>query len=104
MVRQPLGVVVVLSPGNVPASEIILLALPALALGNAVLVKPSEVAPETGRRIVETLGKALPSLHILQLAQGDGAVGSQLVQHTDVQMVTLTGSSATGKKILSMGG
>ena len=100
VVRQPLGVVVVLSPWNFPAGEIILLALPALASGNAVLVKPSEVAPETGRRIVETLGKALPSPHILQLAQGDGAVGSQLVQHKDVQMVTLTGSSATGKKIL----
>ena len=101
VVRQPLGVVVILSPWNFPADEILLLALPALASGNVVVVKPSEVAPETGRIVVQTLAQGLPSPHILQLAQGDGAVGSQLVQNKHVQMVAMTGSSATGKKILS---
>ncbi|KAL7567720.1 hypothetical protein ACA910_012055 [Epithemia clementina (nom. ined.)] len=101
VVRQALGVVVILSPWNFPAGEIILLALPALASGNVVIVKPSEVAPETGARVVQALAQAMPSPHILQLAQGDGSVGAQLVQHDDVQMVAMTGSSATGKKILS---
>ena len=100
VVRQALGVVVILSPWNFPADEILLLTLPALASGNTVIVKPSEVAPETGKIVVESLAQHLPK-GVLQLAQGDGAVGASLVQHPNVQMVCMTGSSATGKKILA---
>jgi len=100
VIRQALGVVVILSPWNFPADEILLLALPALASGNTVIVKPSEVTPETGRMVVETLAQVLPP-HVLQLAQGDGAVGAALVSNDTVKMVCMTGSSATGKKILS---
>ena len=66
VVRQPLGVVVILIPWNFPADEILLLALPALASGNVVIVKPAEVAPETGRIVIQTLAQGLPSPHILQ--------------------------------------
>lgn len=99
VVRQPLGVVAVLSPWNFPADEILLLVLPALASGNAVVVKPSEVTPETGAMVVEALSSVLPP-SVLQLAQGDGAVGSEIVSHPLVSMIAMTGSSATGKKIL----
>jgi len=98
--RQALGVVVILSPWNFPVDEILLLALPALGAGNTVIIKPSEVTPECGARTVQALAKALPP-NVLQLAQGDGQVGAQLVSHPMVDMVAMTGSSATGKKVLS---
>lgn len=101
VVRQPLGVVAVLSPWNFPADEILLLALPALGSGNTVIVKPSEVAPETGAIVVNALRSVLPDDGILQLAQGDGSVGAELVGHPSVNLVAMTGSSATGKKIMS---
>lgn len=99
VVRQALGVVGVLSPWNYPADEILLLVLPALASGNTVIVKPSEVTPETGALVVNTLASVLPD-GVLQLAQGDGTVGAQLVAHNKISMIAMTGSSATGRKIL----
>jgi succinate-semialdehyde dehydrogenase/glutarate-semialdehyde dehydrogenase len=99
VVRQALGVVAVISPWNYPADEILLLALPALASGNTVILKPSEVAPETGKMVYEALASVLPE-SVLQLAQGDGAVGSHLVSHASVNMIAMTGSSAVGKKIM----
>ena len=73
--------------------------LPALGSGNAVVVKPSEVTPETGALTVQTLSAVLPE-GVLQLVQGDGTVGACLVQHPAVTMIAMTGSSATGKRIL----
>lgn len=64
-----------------------------------MIVKPSEVTPETGAMVVKGLAKALPP-NVIQLAQGDGAIGSVLVGHSDINMVAMTGSSATGRKIL----
>ena len=99
VVRQPLGVVAVLSPWNFPVDEILLLVLPALASGNTVIVKPSEVTPETGAMVVHALSSVLPPF-VVQLAQGDGIIGSEIVSHPLVSMVAMTGSSSTGKKIL----
>ena len=100
VVRQPFGVVAVLSPWNFPVDEILLLTLPALASGNSVVVKPSEVTPETGATVVQALSSQLPP-GVLQLAQGDGSVGAALVQHPSVHLICMTGSSATGRKILA---
>ncbi|KAL3797142.1 hypothetical protein HJC23_000480 [Cyclotella cryptica] len=99
IVRDPFGVVVVLSPWNFPAGEIPLLALPALAAGNTVIVKPSEVTPLSGALICQAMASALPD-GVLQVVQGDGEIGEQLVTSEDVHMVAMTGSSATGKKIV----
>mmetsp|Transcript_18084 Transcript_18084/g.24872 ORF Transcript_18084/g.24872 Transcript_18084/m.24872 type:complete len:473 (-) Transcript_18084:200-1618(-) len=99
VVRDALGVVALISPWNFPAGEIPLLALPALAAGNAVIVKPSEVAPECGAMVVETFASVLPP-DTIQLLQGDGTVGSKIVQSNGVHMVAMTGSSATGRKIM----
>ena len=99
VVRDPHGVVAVLSPWNFPCDEILLLALPALAAGNAVVVKPSEVAPLVGARTVGALQSMLPP-GVVGLVQGDGVQGAALVR-ADVQMVAMTGSSATGKKIMA---
>jgi acyl-CoA reductase-like NAD-dependent aldehyde dehydrogenase len=99
VVRDPYGVVVIMSPWNYPVDEILLLALPSLASGNTVIVKPSEVVPETGALLVRIFQSFLPA-GVLQCAQGDGTVGKQLVAHPDIHMVAMTGSSATGRKIL----
>lgn len=99
VVRNPFGVVAILSPWNFPVDEILLLALPSLASGNTVIVKPSEVVPETGALVVQTLQTVLPE-GVIQLAQGAGEVGAQLVSHPGIALVAMTGSSATGKKIL----
>jgi succinate-semialdehyde dehydrogenase / glutarate-semialdehyde dehydrogenase len=101
VVRAALGVVVVLSPWNYPCEELLLLTLPALASGNTVIVKPSELTPMTGAMIVQALASVLPP-NVLQLAQGDGRVGAELVRHPAVNMVAMTGSSATGRKILQV--
>eukprot|EP01043_Picozoa_sp_COSAG02_P039763 COSAG02_NODE_3162_length_7248_cov_147.217793_6_plen_467_part_00 len=98
IVREPLGVVAVCSPWNFPADEALLLALPALAAGNTVVIKPSEVVPLIGAEIASALINGLP-MGVVQLVQGDGEVGAALVGG-DVQMVGMTGSSATGKKIM----
>jgi acyl-CoA reductase-like NAD-dependent aldehyde dehydrogenase len=82
-----------------PAGEIPLLALPALGAGNTVIVKPSEVAPRTGALYTLALASALPD-GVLQVVQGDGSVGEQLVSSDDVHMIAMTGSSATGKRIM----
>jgi acyl-CoA reductase-like NAD-dependent aldehyde dehydrogenase len=99
VVRYPFGVVAIFSPWNFPADEILLLALPALAAGNTVIVKPSEVVPETGSLVVSALSSTLPP-GVIHLVQGDGTVGSVLVQHNGIDMIAMTGSSATGQKII----
>jgi acyl-CoA reductase-like NAD-dependent aldehyde dehydrogenase len=97
--RDAMGVVVVLAPWNFPADEILLLSLPALMAGNCVVVKPSEVAPLTGQLVLGALASALPA-GVLQVCQGDGAVGARLVGG-GVDMVAMTGSSAVGKKLMA---
>lgn len=102
IVRHPLGVVSVCAPWNFPIGEIVFLCIPALIAGNAVVVKPSEVAPLSGAKAVAAfqggLNDNFPGL--VNLVQGDGTVGSYLVGHPGVDMATMTGSSATGAKIL----
>lgn len=100
VIRQPHGVVAVCSPWNFPADEILLLAVPALIAGNCVIVKPSEVAPMTGALVVNAVKSALPA-GVLDLVQGDGDVGAQLVNNEAVNMVAMTGSSVVGKKIMN---
>jgi len=99
VVRHPFGVVAIMSPWNYPVDEILLLALPSLASGNTVIVKPSEVVPETGALLIRTLQTKLPP-GVLQIAQGAASIGAQLVSHRDIHMIAMTGSSATGRNIL----
>lgn len=67
-----------------------------------MIVKPSEVTPLSGALYCSALASALPE-GVLQVVQGDGTVGEQLVSSEDVHMVAMTGSSATGKKIMEKG-
>jgi acyl-CoA reductase-like NAD-dependent aldehyde dehydrogenase len=100
--RHPHGVVSICAPWNYPIEEIVLLAVPSLIAGNAVVVKPSEVVPLSSGKVVQCLMDGLNSVQpgLVALVQGDGGVGSYLVSHPGVGMCAFTGSTATGAKIL----
>jgi len=98
MVPEPRGVVAVLTPWNDPVAVAAGLLGAALVTGNTVVHKPSERCPETGRRFAELLAAQLPD-GVLEIVDGDGAVGSRLAASADVDVVAHVGSSATGRAI-----
>src|SRR5262249_7160100 len=93
----PYGLVGVIGPWNAPLTLALGDAVYALAAGNAVLVKPSEVTPLAVRRAVEAIASALPP-GLLQVLTGDGATGAALVDQVD--MICVTGSPATGRRVM----
>lgn len=104
-VREPIGIVLAITPWNFPASIPSRKIAPALATGNGVIYKPSEVTPLTGQRMVEILLEAGLPEGVIALVQGYGAdVGEALVTATPVSAVTFTGSYPTGRRIHQMAG
>ena len=98
IVRQrPLGVVGVIAPWNYPLILGIGDALPALMAGNAVVIKPSEVAPLAVRMVVDGAQEVGVPEGVLQVATGRGATGAALVEHAD--MIQFTGSTVTGRLV-----
>src|SRR5688572_23488889 len=97
VVFKPRGVVGVISPWNAPLNLALGDAVPALLAGNAVVVKPSELAPLAVRRAVEAMSRVLPQ-HVLQVVIGAGPTGAALVDHVD--MVCVTGSPETGRRVM----
>lgn len=98
--RQPLGVVACIAPWNLPLYLLTWKIAPALAAGNAVIAKPSEVTPRTAERLF-TLGleAGLPP-GVLQVLQGLGPeVGTPLVRHPLIKAVSFTGSTRVGREI-----
>lgn len=99
-VRAPLGVIVAITPWNFPVAIPSRKLGPALATGNAVLYKPSEAAPQTGRNLIEILLEAGVPSNVLALVHGGGAaLGEALVTAPQVKAVTFTGSYAVGAAI-----
>lgn len=96
--RDPQGVVAAIAPWNFPFRMPINLVIPALAAGNAVVLKPTEHAPIVGRMIAEAFGAHLPK-DVLQLVQGGGGTGAALVE-SNVDMIAFVGSRATGEAIM----
>jgi aldehyde dehydrogenase (NAD+) len=98
--RQPVGVVAVITPWNFPLSMAARKIAPAVAAGNGVIFKPSEVTPLMGQRLVEVLLEAGLPPKLLALLQGRGAaVGKAITQHPGIDAVTFTGSFAVGREI-----
>ncbi len=95
---RPFGVVAVIAPWNYPVATPSNLILSALLTGNGVVLKPSEQTPRTGAILHEYLVSALPE-GLVGLVQGAGEEGRALVE-SDVQMIAMTGSIATGKAIM----
>lgn len=99
--REPLGVYAVVLPWNAPAHSFMARAMPPLACGNAVIVKPSELSPLSALRIAELGHEAGLPDGVLQVIVGDGTVGGLLTAHRGVAGVSFTGSPGTGRRILS---
>ena len=98
--RQPLGAVACISPWNLPLYLLTWKIAPALAAGNAVVAKPSEVTPCTATRLGELAIEAGFPPGVLNIVLGTGpGVGQPLVEHADIKAVSFTGSTRTGAAI-----
>jgi acyl-CoA reductase-like NAD-dependent aldehyde dehydrogenase len=101
-ILEPLGVIGVIAPWNFPMPIAAWGTAPALAAGNAVLLKPAETTPLTALRLAElALEAGLPE-HLFQVLPGAGdEAGSALVEHPGVAKIVFTGSTRVGKQIMA---
>jgi benzaldehyde dehydrogenase (NAD) len=98
--RVPVGVVGAITPWNFPLILGMRVVAPALALGNAVVLKPSPETPLTGGMVIaEILAEAGLPAGVLNVVTGDQEVGERIVAHPGTSMVHFTGSSAVGSRI-----
>jgi acyl-CoA reductase-like NAD-dependent aldehyde dehydrogenase len=97
--REPLGIIAAITPYNDPLNLVAHKLGPAIAGGNAVLLKPSELAPFSALRLVETLREAGLPEAIVTVAIGGADLGRAIVSARDVRMVSFTGGFATGEAI-----
>jgi acyl-CoA reductase-like NAD-dependent aldehyde dehydrogenase len=95
---RPVGVVGVIGPWNFPLTNSFGDCIPALAAGNSVILKPSEVTPLTSLLMAEGLRACGLPEDVFQVATGDGATGAALIDEVD--FVMFTGSTKTGKKVM----
>ena len=113
--RQPLGVVAGITPFNFPAMIPMWMLGPAIASGNAFILKPSEKAPSVPVRLAELMMEAGAPAGVLQVVQGDKIATQGLIDHPDVAAISFVGSSdvaaavyaraaARGKRVQAMGG
>ena len=99
-VREPLGVVAAITPWNAPLVLLGWKLLPALAAGNTLVVKPSEVTPTSTLLLAELCIEAGFPKGVVNVVTGYGdPAGSALVDHPEVDKIAFTGSTATGRKI-----
>ncbi|WP_342243078.1 gamma-aminobutyraldehyde dehydrogenase [Pseudomonas sp. OTU5201] len=99
--RDPVGVVASIAPWNYPLMMAAWKLGPALAAGNTVVLKPSEQTPLTALKLAEFINEIFPA-GVVNLVFGRGpSVGEPLVTHPKVRMVSLTGSVATGSRIIA---
>ncbi|HEV8224678.1 MAG TPA: aldehyde dehydrogenase family protein, partial [Rubrobacteraceae bacterium] len=97
VIKEPVGTVACIVPWNYPLLLAAWKVAPALAAGNAVILKPSEETPLATRRMAELI-EGLPE-GLLQVVYGAGDVGEMLVRHHGIDMVAFTGSQETGRRI-----
>ena len=101
IVREPVGVVAAILPWNFPLMMLAWKIGPALAVGCSVIVKPAEQTSLTALRVAELAHEAGIPRGVLQVLPGDGpSVGEPLGRHMDVDMVSFTGSTETGRRFL----
>ncbi|HEY5928866.1 MAG TPA: gamma-aminobutyraldehyde dehydrogenase, partial [Burkholderiales bacterium] len=98
--RDPVGVVAQITPWNYPLMMAAWKLAPALAAGNAVVIKPSEMTPLTTLKLGELLGEIFPK-GVVNVVHGRGdSVGAPLINHAGVRMISVTGSISTGQKVV----
>ncbi len=97
VIKEPVGTVACIVPWNYPLLLAVWKVAPALAAGNAVILKPSEETPLATQRMADLI-EGMPD-GLLQIVHGAGDVGDMLVRHPEVDMVAFTGSQETGRKV-----
>jgi acyl-CoA reductase-like NAD-dependent aldehyde dehydrogenase len=104
VVREPIGVVGAITPWNYPLHQIVNKTAPALAAGNCVVLKPSEVTPLDAFILAEIIDSAGLPAGVFNLVTGTGpVVGEAIARHPDVDMVSFTGSTRAGKRVTELG-
>ena len=98
--RKPLGVVASITPWNWTLMIAIWHVMPALRSGNTVIIKPSAMTPVATLRFVELANEILPA-GVLNIVTGISGVGSAITKHPDINKVVFTGSTTTGRNIMS---
>ncbi|MFE3450670.1 aminobutyraldehyde dehydrogenase [Nonomuraea sp. NPDC059194] len=101
LLRRPVGVVGSIAPWNFPFVMAVWKLGPALAAGNAVVIKPAPTTPRTTLRLAELIAKAGAPEHLVQVVTGDAEVGEALVTDPGVDMVSVTGSTETGRAVMT---
>ena len=97
---EPIGVCALITPWNWPINQITLKVIPALAAGCTMILKPSEIAPLSAIVFAEMIHDADFPPGVFNLVNGNGdGVGTQLAKHTDIDMISFTGSTRAGKLI-----
>ncbi|MPZ00896.1 MAG: aldehyde dehydrogenase family protein [Actinophytocola sp.] len=103
VVYEPVGVCALIAPWNYPLLQMSWKLAPALAAGNTMVLKPSEVTPLSTVALVRLLAEAGVPAGVINLVLGGGKnVGEPLVEHPDVDLVSFTGGLTTGKRIMAM--
>ena len=99
-VREPLGVVGLITPWNFPLAIASWKLAPALAAGNTVVLKPAELTPLTALRFAEIAGEAGIPAGVVNVVAGPGRTcGARIVEHPDVAKIAFTGSTEVGRSI-----
>lgn len=100
-VRKPKGVIAVISPWNLPLLLMTWKVGPAMACGNTVVVKPSQVTPTTTSLLGEVMSKVGVPAGAYNVVQGKGSItGNLITAHKDIDAITFTGETVTGEMIM----
>ncbi|HAJ19979.1 MAG TPA: aldehyde dehydrogenase, partial [Rhodospirillaceae bacterium] len=102
--RVPFGVVLGVTPFNAPANLLVQKVAPALATGNAIIVKPSPEGAAVALRIAALFAQAGLPEGLFQVILGDAQEALALAAHPDIAVVTLTGGTAAGEALAKAGG
>ncbi len=102
-IREPLGVVAGISPFNFPAMIPLWMLAPAIAVGNAIILKPSERTPSVVVRLAELGLEAGVPPGILNVVHGDKDVGQAITDHPDIKAISFIGSTAVAKSVYARG-
>ncbi len=102
--RAPIGVCGLITPWNFPMAIPSWKITPAIISGNTVVFKPSQFAPKSAHNLVKTLEEAGLPAGVVNIVHGEGSdVGSAIVEHPDVKLISFTGSNAVGRQIAMRG-
>ena len=103
VVKEPIGVVGAITPWNYPLHQVVAKVAAALAAGCTVVLKPSEVAPLSAFVLADIFAQVGLPAGVFNLVTGLGpVVGERIAEHPDVAMVSFTGSTAAGKRVMAV--